>query len=131
MRSPTVFNFFRPNYIPPNTLLGTKGVVAPELQITNESTEVAYINFMQTVISSGIGEVKADYSALLTQANDPAGLVAKLNLLLAAGQLSETTVGIISSAVSSISATTDTARLNRIYAATLLTMASPEYLVLK
>ena len=131
MRSPTVFNFFRPNYIPPNTLLGAQGMVAPELQITNESTVVAYINFMQTVISSGIGEVIADYSGWLSQANDPAELVAKLNLQLTAGQLSDTTVSIISSAISSISATTDSARLKRIYAATLLTMASPEYLVLK
>jgi uncharacterized protein (DUF1800 family) len=131
MRSPTVFNFFRPGYIPPNTALGAQGMVAPELQITNESTVVAYINFMQSVISSGVGEVKADYSGWLTQANDPAGLVTKLNLLLVAGQLSSATTDSIVSAVGTINATSDAARLNRIYAAVLLTMAAPEYLALK
>jgi uncharacterized protein (DUF1800 family) len=131
LRSPTVFNFFRPGYVPPNTALGAQGLVAPELQITNESTVVAYLNFMQSVISSGVGEVKADYSSLLTLANDPAGLVTKLNLLLAAGQLSNATVTTITTAIGSISATSDTARLNRIYATILLIMAAPEYLVLK
>mgnify|MGYP007123209458 CR=1 FL=1 len=30
--------------------------VAPEFQLTNESTVVGYINFMQGVISAGVGD---------------------------------------------------------------------------
>ncbi|HIJ80142.1 MAG TPA: DUF1800 domain-containing protein [Desulfuromonadales bacterium] len=131
LRSPTVFNFFRPNYVPPSTALGSKGLVAPELQITNESTVVAYLNFMQSTISSGAGDVKADYGGWLALANDSAGLVAKLNLLLAAGQLSAETVATIVAAVATINVVSDTARLNRIYSSILLVMATPEYLALK
>ncbi|WP_269531653.1 DUF1800 family protein [Chitinimonas sp. BJYL2] len=131
LRSPSVFNFFRPGYVPPNTSLGTTGLVAPEFQITNESTVVAYLNYMQTVIQNGVGEVKPDYSGWLTLANDAAALVARCNLLLAAGQLSSSTQNTITNAVNAITASSDAARLNRIQAALLLTMASPEYLIAK
>ena len=131
MRSPTVFNFFRPGYVPPNTSLGTQGLVAPEFQITNESTVVAYVNFMQAVIPGGIGEVKAGYVDWLALANDPAALVNRIELLMAAGQLSGATLTSITTAIAGIAANSDAARLNRIYAAILLIMAAPEYIVQK
>jgi hypothetical protein len=87
LRSPSVFNFFRPGYVPPNTAFGTAGLVAPEFQITNESSVIGYINWMQSVIQSGAGEAKANYGDWLAQAGDAAALVNKLALLLAAGQL--------------------------------------------
>jgi hypothetical protein len=37
LRSPSVFNFFRPGYVPPNTRIGQQELVAPEFQIANES----------------------------------------------------------------------------------------------
>ena len=86
---------------------------------------------MQSTISSGAGDVKADYGGWLALANDSAGLVAKLNLLLAAGQLSAETVATIVAAVATINVVSDTARLNRIYSSILLVMATPEYLALK
>ena len=45
--SPSVFNFFRPGYTPPNTRLGERGFVAPELQIADETTTIGWINFLQ------------------------------------------------------------------------------------
>ena len=131
MRSPTVFNYFRPGYIPPNTSLATAGMVSPELQISNESSVVAYLNYLQNVIASGVGEVKPDYTGWLALVDNPAVLMDKINLMLAAGQLSATTMASIVSAVGTISITTATGRLNRVRAAILLTMASPEYLVFK
>lgn len=131
MRSPSVFNFFRPGYVPPNTSLGQLGLVAPEMQITNESTVVGYINWMQTLIQSGVGEVKANYSGWLTQANDAPTLVNKIALLLSAGQLSASSIATITNAVASINPSSDSARLNRIYASILLVMACPEYIVVK
>lgn len=131
LRSPSVFNFFRPGYVPPNTSLGKLGLVAPEMQITNESTVVGYINWMQTVIQSGVGEVKPNYAGWLTQANDAPALVNKIALLLSAGQLSASSIATITQAVASINPTSDSARLNRIYASILLVMACPEYIVVK
>ncbi len=131
LRSATVFNFFRPGYVPPNSAVGSAGMVAPELQITNESTVVAYINVMQTVISKGVGDVKADYGALLPLADDAATLLDELNLLLAAGQLSATTLTLLRAPLDTMAKGSDSARLNRIYAALVLVMAAPEFLVQK
>ncbi len=130
-RSPSVFNFFRPGYAPPNTAISAAGLVAPEMQVTNEPTVIAYINYMQSLIQSGTGDVRADYTSILTKATDAAALVSEINTLLAAGQLSPTTVTAIVNAVSSIGTTTPALLNNRVYTAILLTMASPDYLAQK
>jgi uncharacterized protein (DUF1800 family) len=54
-RSASVFNFFRPGYVPPNSTLGAQSLVAPEFQITNESSVVGYVNLMQRVVGGGRG----------------------------------------------------------------------------
>ncbi|WP_431475455.1 DUF1800 domain-containing protein [Massilia eburnea] len=126
LRSPSVFNFFRPGYVPP-----ALGVVAPEFQIVNETSVVGYANYMQTAISKGIGDVKADYSSLLPLADNVPGLVDEINLVLVAGQLSADTLTLIRNAVASMATGTDAARANRVYAALTLVMASPEFIVQK
>nr|WP_295666742.1 DUF1800 domain-containing protein [Sphingomonas sp.] len=130
-RSQTVFNYFRPGYSPPNTAISSAGLVAPEFQITNELSVVAYVNYMSGLISNGTGDVKADYTDILTKASDSAILVDEINLVLAAGQLSAATVTTIRAAVDSISASTPAGQLNRVYTAILTTMASTDYLTLK
>jgi uncharacterized protein (DUF1800 family) len=131
LHSPSVFNFFRPGYVPPNSGIGSAALVAPEFQITNESSVVGYLNFMQTVVSAGRGDTKADYSALLPLADDAVALVAEIDLLLAAGQLGDATRKTISDAVGTITTGTDAKRLSRIYAAVVLVLGAPEFLVLK
>ncbi len=131
MRSPSVFNFFRPGYLPPNTTLGVQGLVAPEFQITNESSVVGYANWMQSVIQNGAGEVRADYTPLLPLATDAAALFDKLNTRLAADQLSAATRVVIVGAINAMAVGTDAQKLLRINAAVLLVMCSPEYLVQK
>ena len=54
MRSPTVFNFFRPGYALPGTTALAAGAVVPEFQLVNESSVAGYLNFMQGVIDTGI-----------------------------------------------------------------------------
>ena len=126
-RSTSVFNFFRPGYTPPNTAISNASLVAPEFQITNELSVVAYVNYMQTVIQS-TGDVRGNYTAMLALASDSAALVDEVNLLLTANQLSAATAAAIRAAVDSISASTTAGQTNRVYTAILLTMASPEYL---
>ena len=130
-RSASVFNFFRPGYAPPNTPISAAGLVAPEFQITNEQTVIAYVNYMYALVLNGTGDVKADYTAILTKAADAQELVDEVNILLAAGQLSGATVASIVAAVNSISATASTGPQNRVNAAILLTLASPDYLTVK
>ncbi len=131
LRSSSVFNFFRPGYIPPNSAIGSAGLVAPEFQITNESSVVGYVNFMQNTVSRGAGDVKADYSALMSLADNPQALLDELNLLLAAGQLSAATVALMRGALATMASGTDAARLNRIHAALVLVLAAPEFIIQK
>jgi uncharacterized protein (DUF1800 family) len=131
MRSPSVFNFFRPGYVPPNSELGRQALTAPEFQITTESSVAGYVNFMQRCIGSGIAGMTADYTALLALVADPAALLAEINVLLAGGQLSAATLGALAPALQTVAITTAQGQLRRVYAALTLVMAAPEYLVLK
>ncbi len=153
LRSPSVFNFFRPGYVPPNTQLADLKATAPEYQIVNESTVSQYINFMQNVLPNGLYvsgpdlleqpmmsastdgfDLVPDYASEIALTNDPAALVRRLNLILAAGRLSQSTENLIISAVKSdnINAnSSDTAKLYNVCRAILFVMCAPEYLVQK
>jgi uncharacterized protein (DUF1800 family) len=132
MRSPSVFNFFRPGYVPPTSAIASQGLMAPEFQITTESSVAGYVNFMQKVVSgSGIGDVTSDYTTLLPLATDSGALLDELNLVLAAGQISAATLTPLQAALDSIAVGTDAGKLNRIWAALTLVLAAPEYIVQK
>ena len=65
---------------------------------------------------------------------DPDALVARINLLMCAGQLSAANIKLIADALKATpvtAASTEAVKLNRIAAAILLVMASAEYLVQK
>jgi uncharacterized protein (DUF1800 family) len=132
-RSQSVFNFFRPGYVPPDTALATANLVAPEFQITNEPSVVSYINLMITMITGGSNDFKATISDLTAEAGTSATLIADINLRLAANQLSAATIAAIKTAVDAIGGATLTATdlQNRVYTAILLTLASPEFIVMK
>lgn len=130
-RSQTVFNFFRPAYTPPASAIGNAGLVAPEFQITNEQSVVAYVNYMQSLVANGAGDAKPDYTDLVAKAGDSAALVDEINLVLAAGQLGSATVTAIRAAVDSVATTATNAAINRVGIALLLTLASPDFLTLR
>ena len=132
MRSGSVFNFFRPGYVPPGSDLSNQGLIAPEFQITNESSIAGYTNFMQKVIGgSSLSDVKPDYSSVLALVADSAALLAELNLVLASNQIPAATLATLKTALDSIAVTTDSGKNNRVYAAILLVMASPAYIAQK
>jgi uncharacterized protein (DUF1800 family) len=133
--SPTVFNFFQPGFVPPNTAFSPLGLVAPELQITSESSVAGYLNFMQTVINNiasiGTTDLVVDYSTLQSIAADANALAAEVELILAANRLGLTNRTLIRNALASMPIATVANLLDRVKAAILLTMATPEYLVLR
>ena len=132
LRSPSVFNFFRPGYVPPNSAIAAASLVAPEFQIANESTVVGAVNYLQRAVSgAGVGDVVANYAPLLAIADDAVALVAEVNLVLAANQLSPATATTIATAVATIAGGSDPNRLKRIYATLTLVLAAPEFVVLK
>lgn len=139
MRSPSVFNYFRPGYSPPNTTLSDAGLVAPEMQITGEPTVTGYLNFMQSVIPYGLGtggDVQPIYTAEIAIADSPKQLVDRMKLLLLGGSISTTLNNQLMTAISAITlpvangsnaAEIEKARRNRVCMAIYMTMAAPEY----
>lgn len=143
LRSPSVFNFFRPNYVPPNTDVANAGLVAPEMQITNETSVVGYVNYMANSVRWGMGtgfDIKSDYVHEVRLAATPDKLMDRLNLLLLNGTMSTTLRNQIIAAINLVPRPTPNATNasaiseadhNRVYIAVLLTMSSPEYLIQK
>ncbi len=131
LRAPSVFNWFRPGYAPPGEIL-RKGLVAPEFQITHETTTTGYANFVTHTVERGHGwnssAIKANYSPEVALANNPAALMDRLNLLLTAGRMSASTRQTILDAVTAMPATKPEAR---VHTAVALTMLSPDFIVQK
>ena len=135
LRSPSVFNFFRPGYVPAATTLSA-GAVAPEFQLVNESSVGGYLNFMMSVIGSGLnsGDIRAAYTAELALVTDAQTLVQRLNTVLCAGQISAATQTLVVGALNATPVTTASTlavKNNRVYAAVLMVMACSEYLIQK
>jgi uncharacterized protein (DUF1800 family) len=143
MRSPSVFNFFRPGYVPPESEVASAKMVAPEMQITAEPSVIGYLNYMQNAIAYGVGtnlDIKANYSNELALIDNPAKLVDRINLLLLNGTMSSTLRTQIINTVNSIERPAATASNAatvarqagyRVQMAIFLAMASPEYIVQK
>ena len=130
LRAPSVFNFFRPGYVPLNSGLSADGFVAPEFQITNESTVIGYVNFMLRNIDGAAPQnMVVDYTDWLPMASDATRLVDQLNLVLTGRALAATTVDIIRTAVQSLPAASDLQRRQRVLAAFFLMLSSPDHLV--
>lgn len=139
--SPSVFNFFRPGYSPPNSRIGGQNLLAPEFQIVDEVTVAAYANVMQSVIDAGAGvtpagstlrDVRTSYETELAIASDINALVNRIDLLLLNGRMSPTLRSSTVQAVETINVTGDTATvskgmLNRVKLAIYMAMVSPEY----
>lgn len=139
LAAPSVFNFWRPGYTPPNTRLGGQGLLGPEFQVVDEVSVAGYLNTMQVAIDRGVGngfDVKPDYTAESALAPNPETLADRIDLLLLYGRMSMGLRGRIVAAVGSVpipaagasQAAIDAARLNRAKLAIFLAMAAPEYM---
>ena len=146
LTSPSVFNFWRPGYVPPVTsTLGQLKLRAPEFQVVDEVTTAAYVNSMQTWVDAGVGstppggsgrDVRSTYASELQIADSADNLVARMNTLLFGGRLSSglqsqliTAVNAIAVPTTGTAAQVETAKLNRVKTAVFLSLVSPEYLV--
>lgn len=73
--SPSVFNFYRPGYVPPQTEFGNRGFVAPEMQIVNETSTIGWVNFMADFLTRQ-PNVALDYDDLTGIVSDSQNLSA-------------------------------------------------------
>ena len=156
MRSPSVFNFWRPGYVPPGTEAAKASLAVPEMQLASETSAAGYVNYMRDNIGSGVGafngtvgttvfnrrDLQPDFSAELAMADKSSDLVDRLNAKLLCGAMPEALKTEIQGAVDKIvipvlntagsnQAQIDSSKRNRVNAAILLAMASPEFQVQK
>jgi Protein of unknown function (DUF1800) len=149
LRSPSVFNFYRPGYVAPNSRSAAASLVAPELQIASESTAAGYVNYMRDNIAFGVGvfnttvngavlnrrDLQPDFSAEVALADQPEALVDRVLGRLLYGSVPAALRTEIVTAVSSISivnnnpTTVQEQRRLRVLTAVLLVTVSPEFQV--
>jgi uncharacterized protein (DUF1800 family) len=131
LHSPSIFNFYRPGYVPPNTPIAAQGLVAPEFQITTDTSIPGYINFMQKQLTNPDGGLVMNYAPELALATNPTALVDRLNRRLTHSAMSAATRDEIIATVTALPAGTAAQNLTRVRTAILLTVASPEFIAQK
>lgn len=154
LRSPSVFNFYRPGYVAPGTQSSTRNLAVPEMQLSSETTAAGFVNYMRDNIGSGVGanngtvagvvrnrrDIQPDFTAELALTSDVPALVARVASRLTYGNLGAAAQAEIATAVSSIAIpaltstnqnAVDAAKRNRVNATILLVLASSEFQVQK
>jgi uncharacterized protein (DUF1800 family) len=134
MHSPTVFNFFSPEYTAPGAI-AEAGLQSPEFEITTETTVVTITNYLRTAIYSFLGP-STDRITLnlsppnginyITLAANPSQLVDQLNTVLMAGSMSSDMRTTLINAITQIPASNPTERART---AIYLVTNSPEFTI--
>ncbi len=130
-RAVSVFNFYRPGYVPPGSLLGDAGVTAPEFQLVNETTVIGWLNYVGSFFRNPRSNLTfAGLPPLIAMANDPVGLVARLNLLMCAGALTAANADAIAQNVGAITDNnSDRQNLERVIGAMVMIAATTDFLI--
>ena len=135
-RSPSVFNYYPPNYPITNTRL-----VGPAFGIYNVNTAFSRLNFLNQLLhwggmgadSSVVGSTgsNVNLTAFEADAADPVLLVNRLSNLVTGGRMTAANKQLIVNAVAAwTSAQSSTWRTERVRTAAYLVLASPTYQVL-
>jgi len=142
--SPTVFNFFKPDFAPPGEMRAA-GLVGPEFQILTDTTSTSLANMLFNEVfcnytasdrcwdSDAANNLQMDEDADAALAgSDPAALVARYDLLLMGGQMSPFMRGVIVARLNQMQAGDyDHLGRARVQEALYLILTSPEYSIQK
>jgi endo-chitodextinase len=137
--APSVFNFFSPNYRQPGPL-SANNLVAPEFQITTETSMVGQLNFFGNLIKgggygSGDTRLVMNLAPLNTMAADTVALVDYLNVVYLCGSMSDDMrTNMINTLANLTVAKTGSGGGNitdRVKAALMMIALSPEYAIQK
>jgi uncharacterized protein (DUF1800 family) len=131
-RSPSVFNFFEPNYQPPG-LLRDLGLYAPEFQITTESSVISGANTLRGLVFGWYGwpqenQLKLDLTIETALVPTPDQLVERLNRLLFCGGMSNDLKTITIDMLNALRLKTAERRAK---AAVILLTRAPEFVIQK
>ncbi|MBA3848731.1 MAG: DUF1800 domain-containing protein [Opitutus sp.] len=134
--SPTVFNFYSPDYEPPGPIADA-GLVGPEFQILNAVFAITLPNTFHTLITgaNGTGSFRLSLADQEALAGSTGALVDNLDLLLTHGTMSADSRAAILRALDGITAAMVPAGSSlaqqRARLGLYLTLLSPDYAVLK
>ena len=140
LRAPSVFNWFQPSFSPPGAIADAN-LVAPEFQITHETTLTGYYNFMDRLVERQNVHFKTStppsyavrYDTEISLAATPEKLIDRLDLLLLNGQMQPgmraDLLGLLNSVTKDTSS--QSRDLTRTELAISLLMSSPQYIVQK
>lgn len=140
MRSQSVFNFYRPGYRPPQTQIAEQGLVAPEMQITTETTILGYANFVASILESGWGEssgspaardIQFDFTTWTSLSTTPDALMDAVATRLIGRPLDAEAKLPAIAALTAMPSTTAHQQRQRIQAAILMVAVSPEFVIQK
>lgn len=134
MYSPTVFNFYTPDYAPPG-LVRDDGLVAPEFQILNSVYAITMPNAVYNLIQKGTSQFTLNLSEQEALAGSSADLLANLDLYLTHGTMcTETRMTILTAlqgVTTSMVPSGSTLNQTRMRLAVYLVTLSPDFAVLK
>jgi uncharacterized protein (DUF1800 family) len=88
LRAPSVFNFFRPGYVPPQSDLARLGLVGPEFQLLVGPVIGASVNKINEFVRTGGNFLLTDLRHLTDLAAQPSKLLQRVSLLLTGATLS-------------------------------------------
>jgi uncharacterized protein (DUF1800 family) len=139
-KAPSVFNFFKPGYIPPGPIADA-GLVGPEFQIINAGSSISMPNYYYNALENndlnrwGTGDttrtVRLNLAPELALVNDPDALVRRLDLVLTGGTLSPQEFALVRDAVGRIQNYVYQYDLARVRLAIYLIVTSPEFCVMR
>ena len=150
-RSPSVFNFYRPGYVPPGGEAAALGLTLPEMQLTSEGSTAGYVNFMLGVVDRDVGlkgadgkaarpDLQVDHGALITLVEQPEALLAAVQTRLLPASPSASLRTDVLAAINSVAipkpknnnaGAIENAKRHRVLTAIALTLVSPEFIVQK
>jgi len=125
LRSPTVFNFYHPDYVFPGPL-ASAGLVGPEFEITNATTGISVPNLLRALIftsGTNVATLNMNTTAEQALAATPAAQLDHLNAVLCGGAMPTATRTRILTALNALPASTTA--LERAQTAILLVATSP------
>jgi uncharacterized protein (DUF1800 family) len=130
--APSVFNYYRPGFVPAETDIARAGMVAPELQITNEVSTLGWARTVQDMMRYQQNfPATLAFTKELAIAADANALVQRVNLLLTGGTMSATTIALIRDAIAKMPSGTADEKRRRVWVAVTLIGSSTEFLVQK
>lgn len=134
LSSPSVFNFYLPDYRPPGPV-GNAGLVGPEFQILNSVFAVTFPNAIYNLTQTSAGKFSLNIAEQESLAANPASLVENLDLLLTHGMMSDSTRDAVLKVVNGVTSSLVPAGSNlnqtRARLAIYLVALSPDCAVLK